>query len=263
MLYLPFARDKRLWLPSPYLRGGANVPTTTVLASSSSAAAGTTQTTGAIAASVAKDEQVIGVMSWVSGSASETVVFSDTGVNTWIANAPSYSGLGHPAICIGRMNCTVPLTSGTSTFSGTLSASVSARQLCFFKLTGGGLLVPLTIDQAPTVNFASAATAVTPGSITPTTDQVWGVFAIAKDTTTGTTPAANWTEVFDFGNSTVMSTEVEVTNPLIKRATATNPSASWTGAATAAAAMMTLKTTYAARHMRRGDMAAAAIAGAR
>lgn len=249
MLYLPFARDKRLWLPSPFLRGGANVPLATVLASSSSAAAGTTQTTGGISASVAPGEQVFGIMSFISGSGAETVTFSDTGGNTWTSGAPSYSGLSKPAVCICRMNCTVGLTSGVSTFSGAASASVSARQICIFKVTGGGLLVPITLDQAQTINSTAAGTALTPGSQTPVADQVFGVFALCKSVTGGTTPAANWTEIFDFANSTVMATEVEYTTALLAKGAATNPSASWATSGIAVAAMALFRTTQPVRQV--------------
>lgn len=154
-----------------------------------------------VTANVAIGEIIFIAAGYAVNSGTETITFSDSGVNSWTTDQTLSHPTLDPGVAIGRSVVTVALTSGVSTLTATDSALPSNFLLCAFKLDAAGVIKPIATDGGNKASSGSSGTSATPGSVTPTNIPDFVVQAFCSNNGGTGTPNANYTEMFDFKQS--------------------------------------------------------------
>lgn len=193
-------------MPAIVTRGRGQIQTVTTLGSATGASTVTSKAV-TITGNVAIGEIMFAVIGFTA-SASPTIAFSDSGSNTWTTDLDKWVS-GGAAFAIGRMVCTVALTSGTSTVTATeTGSSMLTTLLAVFKVSPSQFVTPFSI--AGSNSASGASTNPTPGSVTPTSSPTFGVFVSAETSNTSGAPTGSWVEIFDFSNTINLTMQINV-----------------------------------------------------
>ncbi|MBA3841051.1 MAG: hypothetical protein H0X39_00250 [Actinobacteria bacterium] len=170
---------------------------------------------------------------WLTLAGTETVSFTDNASNTWVVDQQTVGVNEAIGVAIASSAITTQLTATTGIITATTTAATIGQAISVIKVDSVSVPTPIVTDGASSANSAGAAvTTLAAGSITPTFNPDFGLYALGKNGSTGSTPPAGWTEKSDASAGGTLTLEFCHLTALTASNTALTPTPTWTGSMT-------------------------------